>query len=184
MLFTILFLKVLLVLRSCQKRVRNIFSSGLSDSVFTYQHCLSSSSYTRTYTQTHKYIHAHVRTHIHKGALTDDAVLLYFLTPECLCPMIIVNLIDAVTWSVMGFQVIAEAVWKKQIFLEEKRRLSRARIKKKRKKNTHFWLAFLLLLKCKLLTKHLMWRENVTYRAVPSSLLGNSILYCFTFITT
>ncbi len=42
--------------------------------------------------------------------LADDAVLLYFLTLECLCPMIIVNLIDAVTWSVMGFQVIAEAV--------------------------------------------------------------------------
>lgn len=34
------------------------------------------------------------------------AVLLYFL--ECL--LIIVNLIDAVTWSVMGFQVIAEPV--------------------------------------------------------------------------
>lgn len=42
--------------------------------------------------------------------LADAAVLLYFLTLECLSPMIIVNLIDAVTWSVMGFQVIAEPV--------------------------------------------------------------------------
>lgn len=42
--------------------------------------------------------------------LADAAMLLYFLTLECLSPMIIVNLIDAVTWSVMGFQVIAEPV--------------------------------------------------------------------------
>lgn len=43
-------------------------------------------------------------------ARSHAAVLLYFLMPECLCLMIIVNLIDAVTWSVMGFQVIAEPV--------------------------------------------------------------------------
>lgn len=57
-------------------------------------------------------MHAHIRrvTRAHTEALADAAVLLYFLTLECLCLMIIVNLIDAVTWSVMGFQVIAEPV--------------------------------------------------------------------------
>lgn len=85
-----------------------------------------------THTHTRKHLHAHIHRHTHTRRLADDAVLLYFLTLECLCPMIIVNLIDAVTWSVMGFKWLQrQSERNTDFFLEEKRRLSRAGIKKK-----------------------------------------------------
>lgn len=86
--------------------------------------------------------------------LADDAMLLYFLTLECLCPMIIVNLIDAVTWSVMGFQVIAVAVRKKHRFFLRRKGASAELGLRKEKKKHHFLISFssslTLLLKCKL----------------------------------
>lgn len=82
--------------------------------------------------------------------LADAAVLLYFLTLECLSLMIIVNLIDAVTWSVMGFQVIAEPVWKEHTFFLRRKGASAEpglrKGKKKEKKHATFWLAFLSIL--------------------------------------
>lgn len=89
------------------------------------------------------------------------AVLLYFLMPECLCLMIIVNLIDAVTWSVMGFQVIAEPVWKKhRFFLRRKGASAEQGLRKKH----HFLISFspilTLLLKCSTPAPHV--GENVT----------------------
>lgn len=93
-------------------------------------------------------LHTHTRactgTQKHVCTLADAAMLLYFLTVECLCPMIIVNLIDAVTWSVMGFQVIAEAVWKKHRFFLRRKGASAELGLKKKKKTPLFWLAFLL----------------------------------------
>lgn len=103
-------------------------------------------------------LHTHTRactgTQKHVCTLADAAMLLYFLTVECLCPMIIVNLIDAVTWSVMGFQVIAEAVWKKHRFFLRRKGAS-AELGLKKKKNAPFLISFsssltLSLLKCKL----------------------------------
>ncbi len=53
--------------------------------------------------------------------------------------MIIVNLIDAVTWSVMGFQVIAEAVRKKhRFFLRRKGASAELGLRKKH----HFLISF------------------------------------------
>lgn len=128
-------------------------------------------------------------THRHTRRLADDAVLLYFLMLECLCPMIIVNLIDAVTWSVMVFQVIAEAVWKKhRFFLRRKGASAELGLRKKHP----FLISFscppptptTFLLKCKLAntscakkTWHI-WLFLPLCEEIPSSPSSP----CFTFV--
>lgn len=144
------------------KRARIICSSKLSDSVFCFLSALfltlslsNTDAHSPKRTQ-HMCAHTrtHARTHRSARTLADDAVLLYFPTPECLCPVIIVNLIDAVTWPVMGFQVIAAAVWKKhRFFLRRKSASAELGLKKK---NYLFLISFssplTFLLKCKLLS--------------------------------